>query len=341
MSNPTARPPMPAVPASGWAGAQTHAAAIASIWVLMCLATPGPGASAQQTAPTREAASRQASAQSAFVTRCGAGAHVDEGTGWISVPQGQIFCPLVADPKQARTFVSYLRGDFATIADPPPGAKSNIGAVGLGDSFALFRYQGERPGNGIQLDVAGAVFSQFALDQPGFALINADYFVGLPVTARVSSFSARFRLYHQSSHLGDEFLLAREPERINLSFESAELILSQEVGAVRIYGGGEAFFRREPEDLASRMVHAGLEVRPVIFGDGRLLAAFDYKLVDDGTWDYSWNARAGVELARIPSEGHPPRIISLVLDVYDGSAPYGQFYREDIKYVGFGIHLSR
>lgn len=280
-------------------------------------------------------------AQETFLTRCGAGVHTDEGSGWMSVPQGQIFCPLAADPKAERSFVSYLRGDFATIADPRPGADANIAAVGLGDSFALLRWAGERPGNGIQLDISGAVFSQFDLDRPSFDLVNADYLVGLPVTARVSGFSARVRPYHQSSHLGDEFLLARQPERVNLSFESLELILSQELDWLRIYGGGEAFFRREPAELASRLVHAGAELRPVVFGGGRILAAFDYKLVDDGSWSYGWNARAGLELARVPSPGHPPRVVSLVVDYYDGIAPYGQFYREDIRYVGVGINLSR
>jgi hypothetical protein len=34
------------------------------------------------------------------------------------------------------------------------------------------------------------------------------------------------RLFHQSSHLGDEFLLRNRVERINLSYESADLKLS-------------------------------------------------------------------------------------------------------------------
>ncbi|MDH3207898.1 MAG: DUF1207 domain-containing protein [Gemmatimonadota bacterium] len=284
--------------------------------------------------------SRDASAQESFLNRCGAAVHDDEGSGWISVPQGQIFCPLAADPKAERSFVSYLRGDFATIADRPPDVASNIAAVGFGDSFALFRWAARRHGNGVQFDVAGAVFSQFNLDRPSFDLINADYLVGLPVTARFSGFSIRVRPYHQSSHLGDEFLLNRQPERINLSFESLEVILSQEIGLVRIYGGGESFFRKEPDDLARRLVHAGAELRPVLFGAGRALAAVDYKLVDDGSWSYAWNVRAGIELARVPSPGHPPRVVSIVADYYNGTAPYGQFYRDDIRYVGVGINLS-
>ncbi|NIP58721.1 MAG: DUF1207 domain-containing protein [Gemmatimonadetes bacterium] len=281
-----------------------------------------------------------AASQETFSSRCGAGVHADEGSALILLPQGRLFCPLAADPKAERSFASYLRGDFATIADPEPGEKTNIGAVGLGDSFAIFRRGGGGSGGGVQLDLAGAIFAQFNLDRPSFDLINADYLVGLPLTFRREGFSGRLRIYHQSSHLGDEFLLSREPELVNLSFESAELILSQEMGPLRLSGGGEKFFRREPEGLPPHLLHTGAEIRPAVFGDGRLLAAVDLKAVDDADWELGWSARAGVEIARIPSPGHPPRVISLTGEFYDGPAPYGQFYREDIQYWGFAFSLT-
>lgn len=283
----------------------------------------------------------EARAQEPFRSRCGAGVHVDERRGWIWLPEGEIFCPLSADPKAERSFVSYLRGDFATLADPTPGAQTNIGAVGISDGFALFRSAGTRPGDGFQLGISGSVFAQLDLDAPSFDLINADYLIGVPLTHRNRGFSGRLRVYHQSSHLGDEFLLAREPERINLSFEAVELLLSQEVGPLRVYGGGELFFRREPDDLPDHLAHGGIELRPGGFANGQLLLALDVKTVEEADWQTGWSARAGLEIARIPSPGHPPRIISLMGEFYDGPAPYGQFYREDIQSWGFGLHLSR
>lgn len=283
---------------------------------------------------------RDAGAQEPFRSRCGAGVHADDRSGWVWLPQGEIFCPLAADPKEVRSFATYLRGDFATIADPEPGTETNIGSVGLGDAFPIFRVGRSGSGDGVQLDLAAAVFSQFNLDARSVDLINADYLVGLPLTMRVDGFTARLRAYHQSSHLGDEFILNRRPERINLSFESLELIVSQEVGPLRIYGGGENFFRSEPADLATRLVHVGAEIRPPDFGAGRLTAAVDLKLVDNGDWNRAFDARVGLEIARIPHPGHPPRIIGLFGELYDGPAPYGQFYREDVRYVGLGFNLS-
>jgi hypothetical protein len=279
-------------------------------------------------------------AQEPFRSRCGAGVHVEERPGTVALPQGSLFCPLAADPKSEHSYLSYQRGDFATLADPAAEQDTNIGAVGIADSFGLFRISGATVGNGLQLDLMGAIFAQFNLDAASFDLINADYLVGLPVTARYGPLSGRLRVYHQSSHLGDEFLLSRQPERENLSFEALELLLSLELGGVRLYGGGESFFRAEPVELVSRLVHAGVELRPGSYGSGRLLAALDAKVIEQVDWQTAWSARAGVEIARITNPGHPPRVLSLLGSWYDGPAPYGQFYRDNIRFWGVGLHFS-
>lgn len=284
------------------------------------------------------AATVPTSAQDAFRTRCGAGVHEEERAGFTVLPQGNLFCPLAADLKAEHSYISYLRGDFGTVGEPDD--ETNIGSVGIGDSFPLFRWTGGRPGNGVQLDVSGGVFAQFNLDRPSFDLINADYVAGLPLTFRRGGFTSRLRLYHQSSHLGDEFLLDQEPERLNVSFESLELILSQETGPVRIYAGGETFFRRRPASGASRLGHAGLELRPPGFGVGRLVAAVDVKAVEFLDWRLAWSARTGVEIVRIPTPGHPARVLSVLAEYYEGPAPYGQFFRDDIRFLGVGLHFS-
>lgn len=277
--------------------------------------------------------------QAPYSSLCGAGVHVESEAGWTWLPQGQLFCSLAADPKSARFFAGYLRGDFSSPADPTP-TDTNIGSVGFGDSFGILRFPGLRPGNGLQVDIEGAVFSQFNLDRSSYDLVNADYLVGIPITMRVDGFTGRLRLYHQSSHLGEEFLLGSTFEdRVNLSFESAELILSQEVGRFRLYGGGEAFFRREPAELVERIVHGGAEIRPLVFGNARIFGAVDVKAAPEGDWDRAVSAKAGIELARVPSPGHPAGVVTIAIEYYDGLAPYGQFYLENIRFWGVSVQI--
>jgi Protein of unknown function (DUF1207) len=281
-------------------------------------------------------------AQDDVLPRCGTGVHENEADGTVFFPQDQIFCALLADPKEPRSFVSYLRGEFRTL-DDPEGAGTNIGSVGLGDNFGLVRWGGSRRGEGVQLDLIGSIFAQFDLGSPSNDLINADYIVGLPVTVRHRGFSARVTFYHQSSHLGDEYLLRDRDEPIdreNLSFEAVGLVLSQEFGPLRIYGGGERLFRREPDTVAERLVHGGIEFRTRRAGPARFVAAVDMKSTEQQDWSPATSGRAGVEFARSGASGHPVRLVAFMIELYQGPSPYGQFFQDDISYVGFGLHVG-
>ena len=283
-----------------------------------------------------------ATAQSSTAPRCGTGVHDADATGVVWFPFDQIFCPLIADPKEPRSFASLLRGKFQSVADPSGENASTIASVGLGDSFGIVRIGGPDAGEGLQLDVVGAIFAQFDLGAPSNDLINADYTVGVPLTFRRNGFSVRAKLYHQSSHLGDEYLLRPgDPiDRENLSFESIELMVSQELGPVRVYGGTERLFRREPDSLAAKVFHGGLELRSGRARRTQLLAGVDVKTTDLYDWSPATSGRLGIEVGRPGSAGHPGRLVLLLLELYQGPSPYGQFFQDDISYVGIGLHFS-
>jgi hypothetical protein len=279
-------------------------------------------------------------AQTTDAPRCGSGVHEAEALGVVAFPEDQIFCPTIADPKEARSFVSLLRGTFRSL-DDPSGEGTTIASVGLGDNFGLVRWGGPVPNEGAQLDVVGSIVAQFDLGAASNDLINADYLIGLPLTFRRSGFSARIRIYHQSSHLGDEYLLRSEDiERENLSFESVELLVSQEIGPLRFYGGGERIFRREPEMLPARLFHGGAEFRTGRAGPVQLVAGVDLKTTDLYDWSPGLSGRLGLEFARRGLSEHPARLVTLMLELYEGPSPYGQFFQDNISYVGVGLHFG-
>jgi hypothetical protein len=278
-------------------------------------------------------------AQTPAAPRCGTGVHESEAQGTTFFPQDQIFCPLIADPKEARSFVSFLRGTFRSL-DDPSGEGTSIASVGLGDSFGLVRWGGPRAGEGVQLDIIGSIFAQFDLGTSSNDLINADYVIGLPLTFRRSGFSVRARVYHQSSHLGDEYLLRDDIQRENLSFESVELLASQELGPLRLYAGGERIFRREPEILPGKLFHGGAEMRTGRQRRVQMITGVDLKATELHDWSPALSGRLGLEVGRPGASGHPGRLITLMLELYRGPSPYGQFFQDDISYVGLGLHFS-
>jgi hypothetical protein len=280
----------------------------------------------------------QADAQDLSRLRCGTGVHDSEATGTVAFPQDQIFCPLLADPKEPRSFVSWLRGTFRSL-DDPSGEGTTIGSVGVGDSFGLVRWNGREAGDGVQLDLVGSIFAQFDLAAPSNDLINADYIIGIPLTFRTNGFSIRTKVYHQSSHLGDEYLLRGDIERENLSFESFEFVASQEISALRVYGGGERVFHREPETVATKIVHAGAEVRTPR-SRVQFVAGVDVKASELHDWSPATSGRIGLQFMRTGGGDHPARLVTLMVEAYQGPSPYGQFFQDDISYLGVGLHFS-
>jgi len=247
-------------------------------------------------------------------------------------PVGDLFLPLLADPKQPQFFASYRLYDT-------PTDRAHLAAVGFGETFGLYRREGERPGDGLQVSLAGALFAQFNLDAPSNDLVNADYTIGLPVTYRHRPWSMRLRVYHQSSHLGDEYLLRAHPQRVNLSFESAEFIGSYEWRNWRAYLGGEYLFHHEPADLKPGGYHGGLEYRgkaPLLFG-GRLVGGVDLKSWQEHAYSVDTSLKVGLEFgAAQPGR----RRLRVMAEGYRGYAPHGQFYDDKIRYFGVGVYLG-
>ncbi len=248
-------------------------------------------------------------------------------------PIGDLFQPLIADPKQPRFFVNINR--FKSL-----GERYTMASVGFGETFGLCRFFGSSEGNGLQLGVEGALFAQFNLESPSSDLINADYIIGIPVTYRYGDNSLRFRIYHQSSHLGDEFLQsANPPERVNLSYEAIELICSREWRGWRVYGGGEHLIHKEPHDLKPMSAHWGIEYRgskPLVWS-GRPIVGVDMKSFEEHNWAIDTSIKAGLEF------GHPnpgQRRLRLMAGWYKGFDPHGQFYNNMVEYYGLGVSLE-
>jgi Protein of unknown function (DUF1207) len=276
-------------------------------------------------------------------TRCGVGIPASEVSGYVPLPRGDVFCPLLADPKGQRSFVSYLH-------ETSDQGDMNVGSVGISDAFGLLRVGGPKPGDGFQVSLAGSVFAQFDLESTSYDLVNADYIIGLPITFRRKAFSMRFRLYHQSSHLGDEFLLRENNPKFvreNISFEAAEMILSLDGGPFRVYGGGEYLLRREPKDLERYVAQGGVELRParrlVRFGTVagvRFVAGGDVKASEEQDWKPAVSIRTGFEFDRPRDTDPPGRRWGLLFEAYTGPSPYGQFFRNQVRYFGAGIHFT-
>lgn len=259
-------------------------------------------------------------------------------TGFL--PPGRLFQPLIADPKWPTFSVAY------TYYSPyhPNGLKDVI-PVSIGDTIPFDR--GNWPDHwqweaGMQADA----FAYFNMDTAHSDLQNVDFLVGGYFAARHRNFSFLVRYYHQSSHLGDEFLIANPAYyyglRQKISYEELNALASIDLlhRTVRLYAGAGYLDDVAPANLGHWRFHYGAEYHgAAFFHKGTCfvspVAGVDFKNWSENNYDTDISAVGGIEL----TNGKPDSSkLQFLLEFYRGHSPYGQFYVNTIQYFGLGIH---
>jgi Protein of unknown function (DUF1207) len=256
-------------------------------------------------------------------------------TGWL--PEGRLFDPLIADPRWPHFSAAY----HYYIDDE---RLRHVGAVSFGETFSLYRWN--TPSGWWEAGLQAGVFAIFDLSAESTDLINADYFAAAIAGYRYGDFSALGRLFHQSSHLGDEFLLSNRIRRVNLSYEGVDVKLSYEFwrmpydqrSVLRLYAGAGYLFNVDPSSLAPWSTQVGVEVRspwPFHASWYRPIAALDVQNREENDWSADVSVRAGFQFDGVLA----PRNLQLLLEYFRGRSPNGQFYREKVDYLGVGAHF--
>lgn len=250
-------------------------------------------------------------------------------SGWL--PPAKVFDPVIADPRWPRFSAS-----IQFYQDDP--ILNTVGSANVGATIPFYGW--EAWDAQWQVGLQGGVFSIFNMNAPSTDLVNADYFVALPLSVRKGDFSAQARLFHQSSHLGDEFLLRNPVNRINLSYEGTDLLMSWDFEKIlRLYGGGGGLFHTDPSNLKPWFVHGGFQLTspyPLFTELLYPVAALDIQANEQEGWNPNFSARAGVEFR---SEWLDSRKLQWLIEYYNGHSPNGQFFQRNIEYFGTGLHF--
>ncbi len=249
------------------------------------------------------------------------------------IPTGTLFQPLIADPKEPRFYLSYRPYQHA---QQYLSQRTKIFAGSLGDMFGLYRSISDSGGYSWQANISGAIYAEFDLNTSSYYLVNNDYFIGFPFTFRKGPVSYRINFYHQSSHVGDEYLLHSNITRIEFSYEALNFIGSYEWKKWRIYYGGEYIVQVEPGYYKPITIQSGLEyygTDKFLLG-GRIVGGLDLKCTQENNWPLNTSFKVGLQFDESNSSG---RSIRFLLEAYNGFSPHGQFFNNRLSYVGVGI----
>jgi hypothetical protein len=210
----------------------------------------------------------------------------------------------------------------------------------IGAQFPVYRWANFKGGD-LQLELEGAAFTVFNLREHTFPMINADYYVGVPLTFAKGPTAYRLRLYHVSSHVGDEYLCEhRHFKRKNKSFEAIDVSGDYQFNAhLRVYGILGTILLSDPEmRMKPLYVEYGFEARgprtdfKQLFGEPFFAVHMqnwqDVNFAQDTTYalGYEWGKINGIG-----------RKVRLFLEYHQGFSTEGQFSRYKTKYLGFRL----
>lgn len=259
--------------------------------------------------------------------------------------EGPLFKPLMASPRQLTYSVGWRFNDQALA--------KNVIPVSFADNIAFIRWCNVWPWGGVlQLNLDGGLWAVFDPISESTPLLNADYYVGLPIEYAIGRWTFRLRAYHISSHVGDEFLIDQLDEKRRLNFDrknpSAEYldlyVSNMFTDEIRLYGGvGWVVQHDESFNTGKFYTEAGVEIKLYRYGFydpcqnlyGTPFFAMDFLYFDtfskhiDSTYvmGYEWGKTCGCF-----------RKMRIFMEYHDGYNIDGQFCKTASNY--FSIRLS-
>lgn len=251
----------------------------------------------------------------------------------------QLMRPFLADPRQVNYSGGWRFNDKALV--------HNVIPVSYGEAIPLLRLYNLWPWCGIlQLELEGAVWAVFDPLHDSSPLMNADYYIGVPLTYAIPNWRFRLRGYHISSHIGDEFLLNHPHfRRLNPSAEYLDFFISHNLTReIRLYAGvgcilhaDESFPMKRFYAEAGGEVHMyGLGFRDEcgdIYGDPYFAVYLRHRGENKHHVDMTY--ALGYEFGKISTRA---KLLRAFLEYHDGNSLEGQFSRCPTHY--FAIRVS-
>lgn len=246
-------------------------------------------------------------------------------TSYDAFPESSgVFRQLEADPRRITLGAAYYRLDGLNRSD-----------VMLGHSWGMARwYNGDWTW---QWNIEAMAYSRFTISGSLNSFETVDFIANLPVMLKRGPFSARVMLFHESSHLGDDYIRKTGDQGFRYSIDGARATFALEPASwARAYAGLTYLLHTLP-DPARKAVQGGLELTSPPIHEGRypvrFFAAQDLQFREAAGYGADLRSVGGV----IVGFDGVPRSMRLYVGHFEGHSAFGQLYRRHERYNDVGI----
>lgn len=253
------------------------------------------------------------------------------------LPKGHLFEPIILDPLEAQTYGSFLPGYWME------GQKYKGSFVPFAFGFAKPIYRRtSQPGHSEEWVLDLASFTQFeafrddVTNKAARRIVNTDYKVSIIYNIRRNENNYRIRVYHLSSHLGDDYIFRNKitaPSPNSVNYELLDVTYSRTVTNWRLYGGAGIVLRKSEERKPLSAQIGTFYKRPSAKA-ARLVGGVDVKFWQQTDFRPGIHGGIGFELGRTQNN------LTLMLEGYSGFRPYSQFEQQQTSWMGVGLYLN-
>ena len=207
----------------------------------------------------------------------------------------------------------------------------------IGENLPLLAIKrGTRP---IVLGLGTQVYGRFSLSDSKSSLISVDWVAGLNTTALLGSMAVTMQLYHESSHLGDEYGDRFQAQRLDWSREVVAGWVTYGAGQWKLTGGA-SYVLYDGLGLPRAGAAVGLD-----WGAGRhryLTRPFEpvVGLYTEGSAATDWRLSTSAKVGLAVRGKGGARSIGLALIAHDGLSTQRQFFRRESRYLGLEVRFD-
>ncbi len=253
------------------------------------------------------------------------------------LPSGSYFAPIMLDPVSNQLNASLLafnlNGRFQRKVYIP---------VNMGVTKMIIRRE-RAPDHGWEAGFEFTIATQYEIhDEKSVVLgrlMNTDYRISGLVHIRAGRHTYRIRLFHKSSHLGDEYIFDSGTTRRGLNplnYEQLDITRSTVVDGRRYYYG--LGYNLSPVTDRERVaVQGGFFHSAALGASGeiRYLYGADVKIFEQN--NYRPNVKFGLGLELWSTRANPPR---LMVEYYNGYLPYSRLEHQLVQLLGLGLYFN-
>lgn len=239
----------------------------------------------------------------------------------------EVFHPLMADPREVQILGSFYEYQG-----------HNTGDVALGHSWGMARWSTTNDWK-LQWDVEGMGYSRFRVSGGVNEFETIDFYLNLPVEFRKGIWSGRFMLFHQSSHLGDDFIRRTGNTGFRYSDEGFKTQLSVDaLRGLRLYAGQIWLIHRIPQ-FERWVLQTGFELTsPPAFLFGHDFPSFFYLASDlQSRQNVKWNLASNTVLGWRLRFRESPRAVRVQIGYFEGHSSFGQFFSQMEHYFSASL----